>query len=90
MVAVKVGSNGLLEDTTSVTSTGGNGLQSQNATSPTLAPVAIDPLQGQQAVSVGGNVGIGPNDLPETWLTFAVPLYHQLWLGHRGHVLNRS
>lgn len=54
VVAIEVDSDGLLTDKTTSTSTGGNGQQATNATSGTA--VGIDPLQGQQAVSVGENV----------------------------------
>ena len=54
VVAIEVGSNGLLTDKTASTSTGGDGQQATNATSGTT--VGIDPLQGQNAVSVGENV----------------------------------
>lgn len=57
VVAIEVGSDGLLTSSTSSTSTDGVGLQSQNASTPALAPTAIDPLQGQQGVSIGGDVG---------------------------------
>jgi hypothetical protein len=53
IVAIAV-EDGRLTDSTSVTSTGGVGQQSENVTA--TAPVSIDPLQGQQAVSIGGNV----------------------------------
>jgi hypothetical protein len=56
VVAIELDENGMLTDSTSVTSTDGDGLQSQNATSPTLAPTAIDPLQGQDAVVIGDDV----------------------------------
>lgn len=56
VVAIELASNGKLTDSTTVTSTNGNGLQSQNASSPDLAPTAIDPLQGQTSISVGDNV----------------------------------
>lgn len=56
VVAVGLDRNGRLTDSTSVTSTNGNGLPAQNASTPDLAPVSIDPLQGQTAVSVGDNV----------------------------------
>lgn len=56
VTAIGLDHNGMLTESTSVTSTDGNGLQGVNATSPDLAPVAIDPLQGQTAVSVGDNV----------------------------------
>lgn len=48
--------NGQLTSETSVTSTEGVGLQSNNA-SANLAKVEADPLQGQNAVTVFGNVG---------------------------------
>jgi hypothetical protein len=54
VVAIKVGKDGLLQDATSVTSTDGVGLQSLNVTSGST--VGVDPLQGQEAVSIGDNV----------------------------------
>ena len=56
VVAVAAGADGTLMNSTSVTPTGGNGLQSLNATAAGMPPVELDPLQGQQAVSIGGEV----------------------------------
>lgn len=56
IVAVKVNSDGTLSNSTSETSTGGAGAQSVNVTAPEIAPTSIDPLQGQDAVVVAGQV----------------------------------
>lgn len=55
VVAIELESNGLLSSTTTSTSTGGVGLQTQNYTN-NDAPTTIDPLSSQQAVSVGDDV----------------------------------
>lgn len=57
IVSIESDASGLLEvNATKSTSTGGNGLQAQNYSSPTLGPVTTEPLLGQGAVAVGDNV----------------------------------
>lgn len=87
VVAVEVGSNGMLTDTTASFSTGGVGLQTQNYTNG-LKPTAIDPLQSQNSVTIGDRVRFSarlPRNASETDMML-VSFHCQLRFRHLGDV----
>ncbi|KAK5174434.1 uncharacterized protein LTR77_001514 [Saxophila tyrrhenica] len=90
VVAIDVGGKGKLKDRTSVTSTNGMGLQSQNATDPDLAPVPFDPLQGQSSVVVSDDYLFTVNSGSNTAVMFEIDPTDPLKLTSRSFACKKS
>ncbi|CAJ2503473.1 Uu.00g108670.m01.CDS01 [Anthostomella pinea] len=72
VVAIEVGHNGMLMNSTAVTSTEGTGSQAINQTAIPEAPVTADPLQGQDAVTVVGNYLFTVNSGSDTAVMYRI------------------